>query len=64
VTANNQLREIFKQKARKHRVQLLIPEKKHSTDNAVMTAIAGCFNFRQGKKTVKKIEANANLRLK
>ena len=64
VTANDQLRKIFKQRAKKHGIQLLIPDKKHSTDNAVMTAIAGCFNLRQGKKTVKKIEANANLRLK
>jgi N6-L-threonylcarbamoyladenine synthase len=63
VTANNQLRKIFKQQAKKHKIKLFVPDKKYSTDNAVMTAIAGYFN-RSKVKNPKNIEANAGLRLK
>ncbi|MBU0546658.1 tRNA (adenosine(37)-N6)-threonylcarbamoyltransferase complex transferase subunit TsaD [Patescibacteria group bacterium] len=65
VTANKQLRKRFKQQARKYKIKLFVPDKKYSTDNAVMTAITGYFNWLKIKgKMPKNIEANGNLRLK
>jgi N6-L-threonylcarbamoyladenine synthase len=65
VTANNQLRKIFKQQAKKYKIKLFVPDKKYSTDNAVMTAITGYFNWSKIKnKKQRNIEADANLRLK
>jgi N6-L-threonylcarbamoyladenine synthase len=57
VSANQELRKQFKSQWKN---RLLVPDKKLSTDNAVMTAIAGYF----GKpKDWRKIKADANLRI-
>ena len=57
VSANQELRKQFKSQWKN---RLLVPDKKLSTDNAVMTAIAGYF----GKpKDWPKIKADANLRI-
>ncbi len=65
VTANNELRKRFRQQAKKFKICLLIPDKKHSTDNAVMIAITGYFQYLKNKgKNPGRIEAKANLRLK
>jgi len=65
VTANKELRKRFRQQTKKLKMRLLVPDKKYSTDNAVMIAIAGYFQYLKNKgKTSKRIEANANLRLK
>ena len=58
VSANQELRKQFKSQWKN---KLLVPDKKLSTDNAVMTAIAGYF----GKpKDWRKIKAEPNLRIK
>jgi N6-L-threonylcarbamoyladenine synthase len=63
VTANKELRKQFKNKAKN--INLQIPDIKYSTDNAVMTAVAGYFRYKNGKReSWQNIEANANLRLK
>jgi len=54
VTANIELRKQFKKKFK----NVLAPDKKFSTDNAVMIAIAGYFN-----KPKSRIKADANLRI-
>lgn len=65
VTANSQLRKRFKQQAKKSKIKLFVPDKKYSTDNAVMVAITGYFNWLKTRgKIPKSIEAKANLRLK
>ncbi|MBU2635401.1 tRNA (adenosine(37)-N6)-threonylcarbamoyltransferase complex transferase subunit TsaD, partial [Patescibacteria group bacterium] len=57
VSANKELRKQFKSK---WEYNLLVPSKEFSTDNAVMTGIAGYF----GKpKNWQKIKADANLRI-
>ncbi|MDP2910393.1 MAG: tRNA (adenosine(37)-N6)-threonylcarbamoyltransferase complex transferase subunit TsaD [bacterium] len=61
VSANEELRKQFKSQWKGN---LLIPEKKFSTDNAVMTAITGYYNYLQGKiRKPEKIKADANLRI-
>ena len=64
VTANKELRKRFKQKARKLKLQIMLPDRKQSTDNALMVAVAGYYNWLKQKKKRRRIEANANLRLK
>jgi len=64
VTANSQLRKRFGQQAKKSKIKLFVPDKKYSTDNAVMVAITGYFNWLKTKRIPKSIEAKANLRLK
>jgi len=59
VSVNKELRKQFKKKFK----NIMFPDKRFSTDNAVMTAVAGYYNL--SKKTVKydKIKALANLRI-
>jgi len=60
VSANEELRKQFKRKFK----NVIMPDKKFSTDNAVMTAIAGYYNIRKKTKNYDKIEAKANLMIK
>ena len=65
VSANAQLRRQFNDKleASSLKLELLVPAKELSTDNALMIAVAGYFN--KNKKTSwKKLKANANLRIR
>lgn len=75
VTANNELRQQFNHKLKTvnsstmssepkgYKLNFLVPPKEYCTDNAVMVAIAAYFQWLKKKKGVKKIEANANLKL-
>lgn len=68
VSANKRLKEKFQEKLKKERqnIGLLIPKLEYATDNAIMIALAGFFQYiKQGKKSFnwKKIEADSNLRL-
>ena len=65
VIANNELKKQFKAHFSKLKLNLLAPPKKFCTDNGVMIAITGYYNYLR-RKTVKpkKLEADANLRLK
>ena len=67
VAANSELRKQFKLKIKnlKLKINFLVPSKQFCTDNAVMTGIAGYYNYLQGKtKKPAKIKAEANLRIK
>jgi N6-L-threonylcarbamoyladenine synthase len=65
VSANEELRKQLKEKIKKFlpNVDYLIPDRKYSTDNAVMAAIAGYYNLKNKTKDYNKIEAEANLRI-
>ena len=58
VTANDELRKQFKKE-----FNVLMPEKKFCTDNAVMTAITAYFHLKNGEKPQGEIEAKADLTL-
>lgn len=59
VTANSELKKQFRKNSKKLGINLLVPNKKFSTDNAVMIAIAGYYN----NKPKKRIGAKPNLRV-
>lgn len=64
VIANTYIREQFKKLIEEfNHVQLLIPEFKHSTDNAVMIAAAAYINHLKGKPTRIEMRAQGNLSL-
>ena len=68
VSANKRLKEKFQERLKKEtlNIKLLVPKLEYATDNAIMIALAGFFQYiKQGKKSLswKKIEADANLRL-
>lgn len=68
VSANKQLREKFQKKLEKDKsdIKLLVPGLEYTTDNAIMIALAGFFQYtKQDKKSCdwRKIKADANLRL-
>jgi len=58
VTANDELRKQFKKA-----FNVLMPQKKFCTDNAVMTAITAYFHLKKGDKPKGEIEARADLTL-
>ncbi len=68
VSANKRLKEKFQARLKKERlnIKLLIPKLEYATDNAIMIALAGFFQYiKHGKKPLgwKNIEADSNLRL-
>ena len=66
VAANKELRKQMKKEINKAmpKVRILIPDQKYCTDNGLMTAIAGYFEARRGKKrSWRKIGVKANLTL-
>ena len=66
VSANKELRKQLQKKISKElpNIQYLTPNIQFCTDNAVMTGIAGYFNWLKGKgKPWKKIKADANLKI-
>ncbi len=68
VSANKRLKEKFQEKLKKEKlnIKLLVPELEYATDNAIMIALAGFFQYiKQGKESFdwRKIEADSNLRL-
>jgi len=64
VAANEKLRREFKRLSLKEKLTLLMPAKEFCTDNAVMIAAAAYFNWLKGKKGLKEIKADANLRIR
>jgi len=64
VASNKELRKQFLTAVNNQYVKIILslPDEKLCTDNAVMVAVAGYFNW-QKKKNWKEIEANANLRI-
>lgn len=66
VSANKELRKQLKQKIKEKLpldTKYLIPDTALSTDNALMTAIAGYYNRKSATKNWQALEAKANLRL-
>lgn len=68
VSANKRLKEKFQEKLKKEKlnIKLLVPKLEYATDNAIMIALAGFFQYiKQGKESFdwRKIEADSNLRL-
>jgi len=68
VSANKRLKEKFEERIKKERlnIKLLVPKLEYATDNAIMIALAGFFQYiKHGKKFFdwRKIEADSNLRL-
>lgn len=65
VSANTALQKRFQQECKKNNLQLLLPGKGLSTDNAEMIGIAAAFALANGKKPVSptKVIANPNLAL-
>jgi N6-L-threonylcarbamoyladenine synthase len=59
VSANEELRKQFK----KNFPDVIFPEKNFSTDNAVMTAVAGYYNRNKKTKNYNRITARSNLRI-
>jgi len=64
VAANEALTQLLQQEATKklHDIQVLIPEKQYTGDNAAMIALAAYFH-RQRPTSWQQLEANPNLRL-
>lgn len=64
VSANKELKKQFNKKIKKELpgVDFLFPNIKYSTDNAVMTAIAGYYNKDKSTKNYANIKAKSNLR--
>ena len=63
VSANKKIREDFNKLSEDLNIQLLIPEVSASTDNAIMIALAGYINIKNGKKTENEFAAKGNLSL-
>ena len=67
VTANKKIRKEFKKLEKELNIDVLVPDAKHSTDNAVMIGIAGYFRYLDNKillpNKTGKIRAEGNLAL-
>jgi N6-L-threonylcarbamoyladenine synthase len=64
VSANKELKKQFKEALKEDNIKVFFPDRKLSTDNAVMIGAAAYQNYQEGKiKTWKQIKPNANLRL-
>jgi N6-L-threonylcarbamoyladenine synthase len=69
VSANKRLKEKFQERLKEEKlnIKLLVPRLEYATDNAIMIALAGFFQYiKHGKKFLswKRIKADANLRLR
>jgi N6-L-threonylcarbamoyladenine synthase len=63
VAASQELRDQFKIKCLAFDIKLLVPSKNLCTDNAAMVAITTYFHQKTVKKNLKRIKADANLRI-
>ena len=61
VSANKELQKRIKSMSKSLDIDFYLPEKKMSTDNAIMIGISAFFNFSKTKKLSKKIVAEGNL---
>jgi len=68
VSANIRLKELFKEASSENSLNLILPQKELSTDNAAMIAMAAYLRTRQAKspasKNHSKIKADGNLKLR
>lgn len=64
VSANNRLRKEFQTLSDNENIDLFLPSKKYTGDNALMIAVAGYFNFKNNtyKKSAKKVDGNLKLK--
>jgi N6-L-threonylcarbamoyladenine synthase len=64
VSANNRLRKEFQTLSDNENVDLFLPNKKYTGDNALMIAVVGYFNFKNNtyKKSAKKVDGNLKLK--
>ncbi len=63
VSANSYLRDMFKRNALKNGIELLLPKKELTTDNALMIAFAASFQTENATFEYSKIEANPRFRI-
>jgi N6-L-threonylcarbamoyladenine synthase len=63
VSADTRIRNDFTNLAKEMGIEIMIPERKASTDNAVMIAFAGAINYIYGQKTTNDFRADGNLSL-
>lgn len=63
VSANKELRKQFQQRTKREKLNLKVPSPKFSTDNAAMTAITAYFHLKEKTENLKKIKADANLKI-
>ena len=63
VAANNELRKQFGNQSSKLGIKFLAPKKELTTDNALMIAVAGYYQYLKKKYDWKVVKANANLRV-
>ena len=61
VSANKELQKRIKSMSKSLGIDFYLPEKKMSTDNAIMIGISAFFNFSKTKKLPNKIKAEGNL---
>ena len=65
VSANNRLRKKFRAFAKKANIPVYFPNKKISTDNAAMIALAALYKFERGEVVadVEGLDRNPSLRI-
>ena len=64
VAANDYLRESLKAECDKHKIKLILPEKKYCTDNAAMIAAEGLIQYQAGNFADLSLNAVAQIPLK
>ena len=62
VAANEKFRQTIQTLNKKYNIEVLIPKKEYSTDNAAMIAIAGYYKYKSGNFA--KLSINVNPRYK
>ncbi len=63
VTANTHIRKSFETLALQYQIPLFLPDKKLSTDNALMIAIAGYFRQKNFKREIRALKATGTMSL-
>ncbi len=64
VSANFRLRKDFQELTKEKNINLLLPDKKYTGDNALMIALAGYFRIKNNKCPKRISKVNGNLKLK
>ncbi|MDE6676704.1 MAG: tRNA (adenosine(37)-N6)-threonylcarbamoyltransferase complex transferase subunit TsaD, partial [Clostridia bacterium] len=64
VIANGYLREALTENCKKAGLKLVLPEKKHCTDNAAMIAAEGLVQYRAGNFSPLSLNAEASIPLR
>ena len=61
VAANSRLREAMEAACKKEGIELFLPEKPLCTDNAAMIAVAGYYEYINGRQDDLRLDAYADL---